>query len=132
MKRPQRKSRKEREIIDLTEETDIQPIKTDSIEEVAAQTISKIITEENVFIKLNTKEAIIEINDIKEDPIKTVKSKKNNIPPTKKSKSIFDPDSNGYNWLKNKIPDEIINPIATQCFEWYNKNKGNLKETELL
>ena len=111
MKRPHRKCRKDKEVINALEydEEQIQIIE-DEILEVQP----KVITN-----KIPT--------------IKPTKGIRTNMPPMKKSKSIFDPNSSGYNWLKNKIPDIMIDPIADLCTVWYNKNTTKLtKDTEMV
>ena len=53
-------------------------------------------------------------------------------PPIPKSNYLNDDKSTGYNKLKKKIPEEIINPISEQCQLWYNQNKDKMRTTEVV
>jgi len=66
------------------------------------------------------------------EPLPTVTNPNYKQPPTKKPISIFTQNSTGYNKLKNRISDDVINQIATKCMNWAEENEKTIKNSEVV
>ena len=53
-------------------------------------------------------------------------------PPTKKPISIFAQNSTGYNKLKNRIPETLMDHIAAKCMNWAEENEKIIKNSEVV
>ena len=62
----------------------------------------------------------------------TVKDSNYRQPPTKRSISIFAENSTGYNKLRDRIPEVVINQIATTCIHWAEENEKTIKNSEVV